>query len=118
MTSLVTIEQMTGLLAGETVVRDPENNELLNQNGTAFHHASDAFKAMTKNELRSMVTWKILENVEVISDHIIAKEKVDRVKEQWHIIALVVDRIAMWSFAAITALTIVLIFCNAPGYVP
>lgn len=60
----------------------------------------------------------MLEKLAIISDSVQAKEKVDTVKEQWHVIAMVIDRLAMWTFTVAIFITITIIFCKSPGYVP
>lgn len=59
----------------------------------------------------------MLEKLEIISRSVQAKETVDLVKEQWHVIAMVIDRMAMWTFATTIFTTISIIFYQSPGYV-
>lgn len=63
------------------------------------------------------IAEKMLEKLEIISDDVEAKGKEDMLKEQWHIIAAVIDHLAMWTFAIIIVATMVIIFSQSPGYV-
>jgi hypothetical protein len=93
------------------------------QNGHANGHAGariDAIPARktSKDNAEDSVSMKILEKLEIISTNFQSKEKVELVKEQWHIIAVVFDRVSMWTFALAILITMSMIFYQAPGYVP
>ena len=73
----------------------------------------------TKREnMSDPIANRVLEKLEIISNNVQAKEKVDMVKEKWHIIAMVIDRISMWTFAVGIITTITITFYQSPGYVP
>ena len=93
------------------------------QNGHTNGHAGariDAIPASqtSKENVEDSVSMKILEKLEIISANFQCKEKVELVKEQWHIIAVVFDRVSMWTFALAILITMSMIFYQAPGYVP
>lgn len=92
-------------------------------NGNANGHAGGKIGAIpvnrnSKDKQEDPVSLKILEKLEIISSNFQCKEKVELVKEQWHIIAVVFDRISMWTFALAILITMTMIFYQAPGYVP
>lgn len=93
------------------------------QNGCANGHAGGKIDAIPMNGIsmekqQDPVSLKILEKLEIISSNVQCKERVDLVKEQWHIIAVVCDRISMCTFALAILITMSMIFYQAPGYVP
>ena len=93
------------------------------QNGHVNGHAGGRIDAIPMNRISNdkqedSVSLKILEKLDIISSNIQSKEKVELVKEQWHIIAVVFDRVAMWTFALAILITMTIIFYQAPGYVP
>ena len=78
-------------------------------------HTSDADSSSKTRD--DHIGNMMLAKLEIISNSVLAKEKVDTVKEQWHVIAMVIDRLAMWTFAVAIFTTITIIFCQSPGYV-
>ncbi len=93
------------------------------QNGHANGHAGGKIDAnptsqTSKDKPGDSVSVKILEKLEIISSNVQSKERVDLVKEQWHVIAVVFDRVSMWTFALAILITMSMIFYQAPAYVP
>ena len=74
-------------------------------------------KPIPNDKPEDAVSLRMLEKLDIISRSFQSKEKVELVKEQWHIIAVVFDRISMWTFAAAILITMSMIFYQAPGYV-
>ena len=60
---------------------------------------------------------KILGNLEYISNSIQDAAKQELIKEEWLIVANLMDRIAIWFFSITMIATMVSIFYQAPGYV-
>lgn len=60
---------------------------------------------------------KILDNLEYISNSIQDTARQELVKEEWLIVANVMDRIAIFMFTIIMVVTMFSIFYQAPGYV-
>ncbi|XP_028399064.1 neuronal acetylcholine receptor subunit alpha-10-like isoform X2 [Dendronephthya gigantea] len=90
------------------------------QNGHAHNYPGGNKDSIPMNRTTNddeSVVLKILEKLEIISTNFQTKEKVDLVKEQWHIIAVVFDRVSMWTFAGAILITMSMIFYQAPGYV-
>ena len=85
------------------------------QNGHTHNYSGGNIDSSNDDD---SVALKILEKLDIISKSFQTKEKVDLVKEQWHIIAVVFDRVSMWTFAGAIVITMSMIFYQAPGYVP
>ena len=91
---------------------------------SVLHLTDEVIKeAETPNFLRERVKAadsigkKILGNLEYISNSIQDAADQELVKEEWLIVANVMDRIAIWFFAVAIVATMVSIFYQAPGYV-
>lgn len=69
------------------------------------------------NRCSDRFSSKILDKLDIITTNIKSKEQVEIVKEQWHIISVVCDRISMWTFALAIIVTMTMIFYQAPGYI-
>ncbi|XP_028399066.1 neuronal acetylcholine receptor subunit alpha-2-like [Dendronephthya gigantea] len=113
------------LLSNGSVKRIDGSEDM--NNGNSVLHSSDAqtvaMELETPNFSRERVKTadsiekKLLGNVEYISSSIQDRAKQELVKEEWLIVANVIDRIAIWLFTIIMISTMVSIFYQAPGYV-
>lgn len=104
-----------------TAMEGAENHEI---NGNGLDLADDfVTEGEPPNFLKERVNSvnkigkKILGNLKYISDSIKNTASQELVKEEWLIVANVMDRIAVWFFTIIMIITMVSIFYQAPGYV-
>ena len=97
------------------------------ENDDEVLHLSEANRITTEVELpkflrdrvksEDSVSKKILRNLEYISNSIEDAAAQELVKEQWLIVASVMDHIAIWLFTIVMVATMFSIFYQAPGYV-
>ena len=59
----------------------------------------------------------IAKKLDVIIDKMVQKEKGEKFKQEWRIVAMTIDRCLFYAFCSITILTIGVIFFSSPGYV-
>ncbi len=111
------------LVTNGSVKRIAEEENEDNENTALPLKEGVANEAETPNFLRERlktgdsVGKKILGNLEYISNSIQDTAKQELVKEEWLIVANVMDRLAIWLFSFTMIVTMVSIFYQAPGYV-
>ena len=103
--------------------RNDEIDKDVNENGVLLLADGAISETEPPNFLRERVKTvdstgkKILGNLEYIANSIEDAAKQELVKEEWLIVANVMDRIAIWVFSIAMAATMVSIFYQAPRYV-
>ena len=104
---------LKSLLSGSA---KPSDGSQGTDNGNSVAHLSDAH-TRERVKMADSIEKNILGNLEYISSSIQDTAKQELMKEEWLIVANVMDRIAIWFFTITMTCTMVSIFYQAPGYV-
>ena len=100
---------------GTKQIEDVEKGMVSNQGLSTDENGASFLSKWGKTQ--DSIGGKMLGSLEIISGNVQAKEKEEMVREQWLVIATVMDRVAMWAFAVVIVATMITIFQQCPGYV-
>ena len=106
------------LIANSSAKRNDETESDVSENGEMHHKEAEMTNFLRERAMTvDTIGKKILGNLEYIVNNIEDTAKQELVKEEWLIVANVMDRLAIWVFSITMAATMVSIFYQAPRYV-